>query len=86
MVFASAALGICKHCIWSYVAAQQHKTELARLEHIDRLVALGLTTDQAKEALNTIDSGPPVSSVLGLPAQSGHAFLVQWPGHDYHFG
>lgn len=31
---------------------------------------------------NTIDAGAPISSVLALPAESGHTFWVQWAGAD----
>jgi len=30
----------------------------------------------------TIDAGAPTSSVTALPAESGHAFVVQWSGQD----
>ena len=38
--------------------------------------------DPAKQALVTIDSGAPSSSVTALPAESGRAFIVQWSGAD----
>jgi RHS repeat-associated protein len=39
--------------------------------------------DPAKQARNTIDAGPPVSTVFGLPAVTNTAsFLVQWSGAD----
>ncbi|MBI3959975.1 MAG: RHS repeat protein [Chloroflexi bacterium] len=39
-------------------------------------------TDPAKEALNTIDAGPPSSSVQALPATSPITFTVHWAGDD----
>ncbi len=39
-------------------------------------------TDPNKEALVTIDAGPPTSSVNPLPAQSPPTFLVTWAGAD----
>jgi hypothetical protein len=38
--------------------------------------------DPDKQALVTIDSGAPTSSVTPLPAESGRAFIVQWSGVD----
>lgn len=38
--------------------------------------------DPTKQALMTIDAGPPTSSVTPLPAESGRAFIVQWSGED----
>ncbi len=38
--------------------------------------------DTNKQARVTIDAGAPTSSVAALPAQSGHAFVVQWSGQD----
>ncbi len=39
-------------------------------------------SDPAKEALNTIDVTPPVSSVVSLPATVGPAFTLEWSGTD----
>lgn len=39
-------------------------------------------TDPAKEALVTIDAGPPASGVEPLAASSGHQFWVICSGHD----
>ena len=40
-------------------------------------------TDPAKEALNTIDAGPPTSAVVILqPKRTAPDFLVQWQGTD----
>lgn len=39
-------------------------------------------SDPVKQALVTIDSGAPSSSVLALPAESGRAFVVEWSGAD----
>jgi hypothetical protein len=39
-------------------------------------------TDANKEALVTIDSGPPASSVNPLPASSPSTFTVSWSGSD----
>jgi RHS repeat-associated protein len=42
-----------------------------------------LGTDPAKEALVTIDAGPPTSSVVPLPTiTSTTSFLVEWNGQD----
>jgi RHS repeat-associated protein len=38
--------------------------------------------DPTKQALVTIDSGSPGSSVTALPIESGRAFVVQWSGAD----
>lgn len=38
--------------------------------------------DPNKQAFNTIDAGPPSSSVAALPAESGRAFVVEWSGAD----
>ena len=38
--------------------------------------------DPAKQALNTIDSGAPTSSVTALPAVSPASFTVTWAGQD----
>ena len=42
----------------------------------------GAGIDPGKQALNTIDSGTPTSSVLPLSSVSGHSFWVQWGGWD----
>lgn len=39
-------------------------------------------TDPAKEALNTIDAGRPISSVNSLPASSQASINVSWSGMD----
>jgi RHS repeat-associated protein len=39
-------------------------------------------TDPARQATNTIDSGPPSSSVAALPATSPTSFTVSWSGQD----
>lgn len=49
--FRTARVGVCQHCIWSYVAAQQFKAEQLRQEHMERLQAMGLTEVEAHNAL-----------------------------------
>src|SRR5262249_49363738 len=39
-------------------------------------------TSPAKQALVTIDSGPPTSTVAALPATSPTSFTVSWSGTD----
>jgi len=40
------------------------------------------TVDPTKECLNTIDAGPPTSSVSALPPESTSPFMVSWSGTD----
>src|SRR5206468_2375173 len=42
----------------------------------------GLGIDPNKQALVTIDAGPPTSSVTALPTNSVATFTVAWSGHD----
>lgn len=42
----------------------------------------GAGVDPNKQAFNTIDAGPPGSSVTPLPGESGRTFSVNWSGLD----
>ncbi|HXG48711.1 MAG TPA: hypothetical protein VNO52_13890, partial [Methylomirabilota bacterium] len=75
-------------------ADQPSGTEIRNVAFIEFDRQMTIATDQVdpqnpaagvdpnKQALNTLDSGPPESSVATLPAESGRHFIVEWSGQD----